>query len=101
MRQVLPARRHSVTQTIEHEGVRFDVTFGEYEPGGHVGECFCSTSKSGSQMEGVLTDACILLSRSVQDGYAWDDLVGRLSHASGMPTSIIGRIAHAAAEIGR
>jgi hypothetical protein len=88
----LPNRRQAETTVIEHGGMRFEVTVGFY-PDGRPGEVFTHGAKAGSTMDGLLDDACVLVSRLLQHGVAAADLagsVGRLGNAE--PASVIGAV---------
>lgn len=91
-RERLPNRRQAETTVIEHGGLRFEVTVGFY-PDGRAGEVFTHGAKAGSTMDGLLDDACILVSRLLQHGVTASDLsgsMGRLGNAE--PASVIGAV---------
>ena len=88
----LPNRRYAETVTLEHNGSQFMVTIGFY-PDGWPGEVFTHGARSGSQLDGLLSDACIVLSSLMQHGVDPRDLavsMGRLG--SSEPASIIGAV---------
>ena len=89
----LPNRRPSETVAIEHGGARFDVTIGLF-PDGRVGEVFAGGAKSGSELDGLLDDAAILVSLLLQNGgepAALAKTMGRLGDGTA-PASVIGAI---------
>ncbi len=89
----MPDRRPSETVSLEHTGARFEVTVGLF-PDDRVGEVFAGGAKSGSEMDGLLDDAAILISLLLQHGVEPDALartVGRLGDGT-EPASIIGAI---------
>ena len=61
-RHRLPNRRKNETMEIEIENQAYSITLGFY-PDGEVGEIFIAGGKVGCQLDGVLADAAILLSR--------------------------------------
>jgi hypothetical protein len=63
----LPERRTAETAEIEQGGMRFAVTIGFY-PDGRPGEVFTHGAKSGSAIEGLLDDACVVVSLLAQYG---------------------------------
>ena len=92
-RERLPDRRPSETVTSEHNGARFDVTVGLF-PDGRVGEVFTAGAKAGSELDGLLDDAAILISLLLQHGVAPAALariVGRLGDGTAT-ASVIGAI---------
>lgn len=107
----LPDRRAAETIALEHDGARFMVTIGFY-PDGRPGEVFVHGARSGSGMDALLADACVVVSCLIQHGAVPGDLaasMGRLGDAQ--PASIIGAVIdlvadasanqhHAVAEVG-
>jgi hypothetical protein len=88
----LPDRRIAETITLEHDGKRFMVTIGFY-PDGRPGEVFTHGARSGSALDALLADACVVVSCLIQHGVAPQDLaasMGRLGDAE--PASIIGAV---------
>lgn len=88
----LPNRRQAETIVLEHGGQRFEVTIGFY-PDGKPGEVFTHGTKAGSTMDGLLDDACVVVSRLLQHGVAPRDLassMGRLGNAEA--ASVIGAV---------
>ncbi len=66
-RERLPDRRPSETFDLEFDGTRYAVTIG-YFPDGRPGEVFTHGAKVGSSLDGLLDDACIVLSILLQHG---------------------------------
>lgn len=91
-RQRLPDRRAAETIQLEHAGQRFTVTIGFY-PDGRPGEVFTHGMRTGSTLDALLADACVLLSLLMQHGVESRELassMGRLG--SSEPASIIGAV---------
>ena len=68
------------------------VTIGFY-PDGRPGEVFTHGARSGSSMDALLADACVVVSCLIQHGAEPGDLsasMGRLGNAA--PASIIGAV---------
>ena len=63
----LPDRRAAETIELEHAGMRFTVTIGFY-PDGRPGEVFVHGARTGSTMDALLADACVLVSLLMQHG---------------------------------
>jgi hypothetical protein len=96
-RQRLPDRRHAETVELEHNGSRFTVTIGFY-PDGRPGEVFTHGIRSGSNLDALLADACVVVSCLIQHGVEPGDIagsMGRLGNAE--PASIIGAVIDLAA----
>ena len=92
-RERLPGRRPSETADLDFDGARYAVTIGVY-PDGRPGEVFTGNAKVGSSMDGLLDDACILVSLLLQNGVepaALAKTVGRLEGGTA-PASVIGAI---------
>jgi hypothetical protein len=66
-RSALPLRRQSVTIAADHDGQAFTLTVGLYDDG-RPGEVFADHHKSGSAMQAILSDACVLVSIALQHG---------------------------------
>ncbi|MBB4267613.1 ribonucleotide reductase [Roseospira visakhapatnamensis] len=91
-RHRLPDRRPSVTLPLEHEGFACQLTVGFY-PDGRVGEVFVSGLKTGSNLDALVADAGVLVSRLLQHGVAPDDLAGSMGRqGDARPASLIGAI---------
>jgi hypothetical protein len=96
-RQRLPNRRPAETVELEHNGSRFTVTIGFY-PDGRPGEVFTHGIRSGSNLDALLADACVVISYLIQHGVAPCEIassMGRLGNAE--PASIIGAVIDLAA----
>ena len=88
----LPDRRAAETVMLEHDGARFMVTVGFY-PDGRPGEVFTHGARSGSNLDALLADACVMVSCLIQHGAEPRALVasmGRLGTAE--PASVIGAV---------
>jgi hypothetical protein len=88
----LPNRRAAETVELEHGGQRFTVTVGFY-PDGRPGEVFTHGLRSGSNLDGLLADACVVVSCLMQHGVEPKEIassMGRLGNAE--PASIIGAV---------
>jgi hypothetical protein len=88
----LPDRRAAETVRLEHGGQRFTVTVGFY-PDGRPGEVFTHGIRSGSTLDALLADACVVVSCLIQHGVEPRDLagsMGRLGNAE--PASVIGAV---------
>ena len=88
----LPDRRAAETFRLEYDGTRFMVTIGFY-PDGHPGEVFTHGARSGSNMDALLADACVVVSCLIQHGIQPRELassMGRLGNAR--PASVIGAV---------
>jgi hypothetical protein len=84
---------------IEYDGTRFMVTIGFY-PDGRPGEVFTHGARSGSNLDALLADACVVVSGLLQHGVMPRDLslsMGRLGNAE--PASIIGAVVDLVASI--
>ena len=64
-RERLPDRRQSVLLGLEHQGVRYSLGIGFFE-NGKPGELFISGARTGSDVDGLLADLEVLLSRALQ-----------------------------------
>jgi len=88
----LPNRRAAETVELEHGGQRFTVTIGFY-PDGRPGEVFTHGLRSGSNLDGLLADACVVVSCLMQHGVEPKEIassMGRLGNAE--PASIVGAV---------
>ena len=88
----LPDRRFAETIALEHGGTRFMVTIGFY-PDGRPGEVFTHGIRTGSSLDALLADACVVVSCLIQHGAEPGDLsasMGRLGNSE--PASIIGAV---------
>ena len=107
-RVLIPSRRETVNMHVMYRRANghnewYEVSFGLHE--GRVMECFANGAKAGSDMQAILTDACIAISVLLQHGAKASDLARMFGEnraegeASGPPASPLGAIARAAAEI--
>ena len=97
----LPPRRSAETIRLEHDGAQFKVTIGFY-PDGRPGEVFTHGARSGSSMDALLADACVVVSCLIQHGAEPSELassMGRLGNAK--PASVIGAVVDLVAVAGR
>ena len=88
----LPDRRFAETVALEHGGTRFMVTIGFY-PDGRPGEVFTHGTRSGSSLDALLADACVVVSCLIQHGVEPREIassMGRLGNAE--PASVIGAV---------
>ena len=95
----LPNRRAAETIQLEHGGTRFMVTIGFY-PDGRPGEVFTHGARSGSNLDALLADACVVVSCLIQHGAELRELaasMGRLGNDQ--PASIIGAVVDLAAAV--
>ena len=94
-RERLPTRRPNQTIDMVYDDTCYAVTVG-FDPGtGEVREIFTGGVKAGSSMDGILNDACVLLSILLQHRVAPAALthsMGRLGKG-GQAASIIGALA--------
>jgi hypothetical protein len=81
-RRRLPARRVAETIQLEHDGKRFMVTIGFY-PDGRPGEVFTHGARSGSALDALLADACVVVSCLMQH-----DLAAAMSQAPQVPAEV-------------
>ena len=63
----LPDRRAAESVSVEHGGTRFTVTIGFY-PDGRPGEVFIHGIRTGSNLDALLADACVVMSCLIQHG---------------------------------
>ncbi len=92
-RERLPDRRQSLLTDLHHDDSRYDLCVG-FKTNGEAGEVFITGSKSGSHMDGLLSDVGVLLSRLLQHGDGVAELAagtGRLGSGEA-PASIVGAI---------
>ena len=92
-RERLPHRRHAVVLDLDYRGNRHHVAIGLYDDG-RPGEVFVSGARTGSDVDGLLADLGVLISRALQHGDSLETLVngmGRLGDGK-TPASIIGSI---------
>ena len=92
-RERLPDRRQSVLLGLEHQGTQYSLSVGFFD-NGKPGEVFLSGAKVGSDVDGLLADLRVLLSRALQHGDNVAELstgMGRLGSGEA-PASIVGAI---------
>jgi len=106
MRTKLPPRRPSINAkvvygTLDKRSMEFFLTFG-FDPEGSVKEVFCAENQFlGTDVHGVITDGCILISLYLQTGGEPEKLVQSLGLNKdlegnpGPPSSLLGAIARA------
>jgi hypothetical protein len=100
-RERLPARRAAETAEIEHLGIRFTVTVGFY-PDARAGEVFVHGTRTGSTMDALLADACVLVSLLMQHGVEPREVAASMGRSGGAePASVIGAVADLAAAANR
>ena len=88
----LPDRRAAETVMLEHDGARFMVTIGFY-PDGRPGEVFTHGARSGSSMDALLADACVVVSCLIQHGANARDLAGSMGRlGNSKPATVIGAV---------
>lgn len=104
-REPLAPRRPAVTVGLRWNGHAFAVTVG-YSPDGKVREVFASGTRTGSDMQRMIDDACVVISLALQFGALPGDLGRSLGSvpdpADGMaetPASVIGAILRAISEL--
>lgn len=96
-RQRLPDRRPAETVKIEVGGMRFAVTIGFYDDG-RPGEVFVHGTRTGSTLDSLLADACVVISVLMQHGIEPRELaasMGWLGNAE--PASVLGAVIDLAA----
>jgi hypothetical protein len=99
-RERLPHRRAAETVELEHNGSRFTVTIGFY-PDGRPGEVFTHGIGSGSNLDALLADACVVISCLMQHGVEPIEIAGSMGRlGSAEPASIIGAVIDLAAAVG-
>lgn len=102
-RSPLPMRRRNETQTMEWRGQRVTVTFG-YDDAGHLREIFADIAKTGTDLNFMIADWCVMASIALQHDIAPSALARSLSRCpdpargadADLPASLIGMIMEAA-----
>ena len=88
----LPDRRAAETIALEHDSARFMVTIGFY-PDGRPGEVFVHGARSGSSMDALLADACVVVSCLIQHGIVPAELARSMGRfGNDRPASVIGAV---------
>jgi len=96
----LPDRRFAETVVLEHDGTRFMVTIGFY-PDGRPGEVFTHGARSGSNLDALLADACVVVSCLIQHGAEPRHLAGGMGRLGNTkPASVIGAVVDLVAAAG-
>ena len=91
LRQRLPTRRQSITETLEIAGQTFTACIGLDPKSGQPRELFLNGGKDGSQFDSMLADAATVISIALQYGvpvHALAKSVGRSPNLSTMPGSL-------------
>ena len=91
----LPNRRPNQTMDLVYDGTLYAVTVGFQPDTGEPREIFTHGARVGSNMDGILDDACILLSLLLQHRVEPEALarsMGRLGRG-GQAASVIGALA--------
>lgn len=94
----LPDRRNASRQTLKYQNARgsdceCEISFG-FDRYGIIREMFCLAAQEGSDMQGIVHDACIATSIALQRGARIAELA-----ASFDATSVIGKAARAGASL--
>lgn len=89
VRQRLATRRRQLTFDLDFQagsggGLPLTVSIGFFDDG-RPGECFITGPKSGSQMNALLHDAAILISRALQAGQTPADLARSMCRVPAAP----------------
>lgn len=93
-RERLPNRRINVTEPLRWQGYELELTVG-FGVSGMVREVFVNNAKVGSEIEGMLQDACVVISILLQRHHPLVSLaqsIGRHGADDGPPTSLLGEI---------
>lgn len=102
-RTILPHRRRNETVTIEYWGSEFHVTVG-FDASGTPREVFATGPKEGSDMQHVLSDACVVVSIALQHDVPAAELRKSLGLVPGLhgdePASPIGAVLAVVAHAG-
>ena len=92
MRQRLADRRYSELFEVEHDRVRFTVSYGR-DSHGAIKEIFINGGKIGSGIETMFNDAATIMSIALQFGVSPKELLKSMRRdPSGKPASAIGLI---------
>lgn len=97
-RERLPNRRRAETVNIEISGNAYQLSIGYYDDG-RIGEVFLGGPRSGSDMQGLLADLGVVISRLFQFGDTPASLAAGMARLGDgtTPASIIGTMADAMA----
>ena len=118
---MMPDRRAGVTVTLKHPpgesvpGNEFDITFNQHPETRRFEECFYAAPnridvgkarvKYGSDLQALIVDACISISKRLEHGESFAEVSGSLGEnrapgaASGAPASLLGTIARMGAAL--
>jgi hypothetical protein len=99
----LPNRRPQVTDRLmwPPESQRaIDVSVG-FGPDGRAMEIFARLERPGSDLDALLDDSAVLLSRCLQHGDKLTDVARGLRRSNGVPATVLGAIVEAATTIER
>jgi hypothetical protein len=93
-RRKLKERRPTDTVDYVHNHkFTFKVSFGRFESGGGLAEVFVNPVKTGTELDAIMHDASIAISRALQHGDTLDDLrAGMKRNGAGEASSPIGGI---------
>ena len=107
-RTPLPTLRPAITMDLVHKGPHGDRTFPAsfgFDRAGYTREAFAKAEKSGSEFQALIQDGCTLMSILAQHGMSFSEIASRLGEnrgegeKSGPPSSVLGTIARAGAEL--
>lgn len=92
-RDKLPNRRPTTSLTIEHEGLRFHISYSMDASGRRVREVFVNMNKAGSAIDALTRDLGLVVSIALQHGTSLDEMFNSASrHEDGRPDSPLGAI---------
>ena len=92
-RQRLPNRRRAVLVTADHRDSAYEVGLGFYDDG-TPGELFISGARTGSDIDALVADATVIVSRALQHGDDLADLAKAMGREGdgATPSSAIGAV---------
>lgn len=96
-RELLPARRNSVTFDFEHSLLgaqpwHYRATLGYYDDG-RLGEIFLNSTKVGTGVDVAVKDSAILISFALQHGVTADAMRSSMTRdAEGRPEGVMGTL---------
>jgi hypothetical protein len=99
-RERLPNRRMQLTAVVSWAGIEWQISVG-FDPSGTAREVFANECKPSGRLGGLVHDACIVLSRLLQNGERAADLVGRFAIGPGRDPSLIALLVAEAAHCER
>jgi hypothetical protein len=97
-RTALPNKRPHLVHKLVHAGTSYNVGFG-FDEHGVVREAFADAKRTGTDVQALLHDACLLISVLAQNGMHFRDIAKMCGEnvpegqTEGQPSSIIGLIA--------